>query len=164
MPSWFALKFYPTFVPNGWDIMRSFIFYLVIVILAGCRSDSNASQHLAQWRADFQAVQHAQEQAAQLWDQLIIEGSADCSIGLPTLSPLELTADDLRLEETLPTWVTLLNQAISLVQQSAQLWDILCLNPDPLVLPSDANQGYLWMQEAQGLLEQAAALQSAWNP
>lgn len=145
--------------------MRHFILIVILAtLLTACQLQRHSEDLPANLLAEFQAVQQAQRQAAQLWDQLIIDGSANCSVGLPTLLPFTLTDQKQSSLAGLSEWLTLINQAILLIQQSAELWDTLCLDPNLLVLPSDANQGYLWIQQAQQALNQAQALQSDWNP
>ena len=112
----------------------------------------------------IQAASQAQQQAASHWDKLIEGEDMSCQVGLPTLADFTLTQSE---ADAYPPALLVrdhLNRSIAFLNQSVTVWNQICTHTENLVIPEDANQGYLAIQNAKIELDLAQASYAAWNP
>jgi hypothetical protein len=145
--------------------MKVLTLFFLSSIVVGCAAQSSDETRLYDSIGQhLEAAKQAHEQAAELWDQLIIEGSITCATGLGVPTPLQLTVEQATQYPVAASVRDLLNQAIERLQVSSQQWDALCTNPGQTVSPSQANTGYLAAKTAKTTLELAENVYSTWEP
>jgi hypothetical protein len=140
-------------------------YFLLIVFLFGCTRQSSEETQLRQNMGAYLSVAvTAQQQAAAHWDRLILGEWVSCQEGLSVPNSFNLSQVEAdQYPESLPVRDHL-NAGIGFLTQSASIWDTICVDPNGVVTPEVANQGYQAVQQAGIELGLAQNLYTIWNP
>ncbi len=138
---------------------------LIAGALAACTLTGSGTSSEA-LRADLAArlveTQASQAAALALWDRVIFGEEVSCQDAIPVPGPISLTTRDRAAHPSAATVETRLNEAIRFVQESSDLWNIECADPQAIVPLEMARAGRASALAASDPLAEAARLLAAW--